>query len=163
MSQQGQIIGERKPPPTPRDIERNQPDNTRERDVDDTILDRWRKERPSKFRGGANALEAEQWIQHIEHVFSFLRPRAEDKVRLVIRQLEGNALEWWKGISFGRNLENVTWEDFVDLFTREYFPETVRWEKRTELDTLQQGGQNNFRVQNRISESSSVRTRDNDK
>ena len=65
-------------------------------------MSKWRKEKPQKFRGGADPLVAKRWLLHIEHVFDFLNPREEDKVRLVVRQFEDEALEWWRSVSLGK-------------------------------------------------------------
>ena len=102
-------------------------------------MSRWRKENPRKYTGSTDPVKTEQWLQHIEKLFSYLAPAKEDRVRLVVRQLEEDALEWWLSVSAGRDAQDYTWKEFMELFNKEYFPESVRWKKRTEFGELQQG------------------------
>ena len=108
---------------------------------DDVVANRFRKENPIRFGGGVEPEEAQRWIRHIEHVFSFVRPRDEDRVRLATRQLQGEALEWWQAVEddVDRDVQGLSWEDFLELFYEEFFPESVKWQKRGEFAQLQQG------------------------
>ena len=44
------------------------------------------------------------------------------RIRLAAFQLEGEAQVWWKWARTSRDLEAMTWAEFLELFIGKYFP-----------------------------------------
>ncbi|MQL83087.1 hypothetical protein Taro_015568 [Colocasia esculenta] len=69
--------------------------------------------------------------------------QAEPEVRLVVYQLKGAAHEWWRvqrQTHFqGQQLDQITWQWFLEIFHGEYFPDYARRERRDMFYELVQG------------------------
>ena len=61
------------------------------------------------------------------------------RIRLAAFQLEGESQVWWDWVKNSRNLEAMTWEEFLELFMGKYFPAPARHEKSWEFLELKQG------------------------
>ena len=61
------------------------------------------------------------------------------RIRLAAFQLEGEAQVWWKWARTFRDLEEMTWAKFQELFMGKYFPDTARHAKAQEFLELKQG------------------------
>ena len=55
------------------------------------------------------------------------------RIRLAAFQLEGESQVWWDWIKASRNLEAMTWEEFIELFMGKYFPAHARHAKAWEF------------------------------
>ena len=51
------------------------------------------------------------------------------KIRLAAFQLEGEFEIWWGWVKTSRDLEEMTWEEFHELFMSKYFSATGRHAK----------------------------------
>ena len=49
--------------------------------------------------------------------------------RLASFQLEDKSPVWWDWVKASRNLEEMTWDEFCELFMGKYFPASARNEK----------------------------------
>ncbi|MQL72692.1 hypothetical protein Taro_005035 [Colocasia esculenta] len=67
----------------------------------------------------------------------------EDQVRLAVYQLKGAAHEWWRvqrQTHFqGQRLDQISWQQFSEVFHGEYFPDYARRERRDQFHELVQG------------------------
>nr|GFB15498.1 hypothetical protein [Tanacetum cinerariifolium] len=61
-----------------------------------TWLDRFNKQKPHSFEKATAAVDAENWISHMEKIFDVMRCEDAFKARLAVYKFEGNALAWWK-------------------------------------------------------------------
>lgn len=59
-------------------------------------MEQFLKLNPSKFNGNGDPKVATLWVKELEKAFALLRCSEEDKVALVVYQLQGNASDWWK-------------------------------------------------------------------
>ena len=64
------------------------------------------------------------------------------RIRLAAFQLEGEAQVWWRWARTSRDLEAMTWTEFLELFMGKYFPDTTRHAKAQEFLELKQGTMN---------------------
>ena len=48
------------------------------------------------------------------------------RIRLVAFKLEGKSQVWWDWVKTSRDLETMTWGDFLELFTSKLFPPSTR-------------------------------------
>ena len=61
------------------------------------------------------------------------------RIRLAAFQLEGEAQVWWNWAKTSRDLEEMTWAEFQELFIGKYFLDTARRAKAQEFLELKQG------------------------
>ena len=61
------------------------------------------------------------------------------RIRLAAFQLEGEAQVWWNWAKTSRDLEEMTWAEFQQLFMDKYFLDTARHAEAQEFLKLKQG------------------------
>ena len=83
---------------------------------------------------------ADHWFMQVEKVLEAMDITSNTtRIRLAAFQLEGEAQVWWKWARTSRDLEAMTWAEFLELFMGKYFPETARHAKAQEFLELKQG------------------------
>ncbi|MBM1124203.1 retrotransposon gag domain-containing protein, partial [Klebsiella pneumoniae] len=94
---------------------------------------------PPTYKADSEPIEAEQWLTRVEKIFKAIRLR-DDALRIETATfyLHGEAGEWWKSYEEMNEDEEISWEDFKDLFLDEFFPDTLRERKREEFVNLTQ-------------------------
>ena len=60
------------------------------------------------------------------------------QVEFATYPLQGEADFWWDSVKLMRDVRNLTWEEFVNLFHNHYFREIVKDTKMEEFVQLQQ-------------------------
>ena len=55
------------------------------------------------------------------------------RIGLAAFQLEGESQVWWDWVKALRNLEEMTWEEFYELFMDKYFPASAQHTKAREF------------------------------
>ena len=103
------------------------------------VYERFRKQSPPTFDGGADPTEAEQWMDMIKIVLDFMGLVGNDRVRCATYTFRKDARTWWNVITQTRDIADMTWEEFVRLFNEKYYNEAVRQTKAEEFITLTQG------------------------
>ncbi|XP_038990388.1 uncharacterized protein LOC120113321 [Phoenix dactylifera] len=108
----------------------------------DSCYERFQRLNPPMFDGGADYLAAETWIREIEEMFDALQFPEDVKIRLAIPMLKGNAKFWWTAMkaTFEGDDEQLTWDEFKDIFYDQYFPKSVRLSMENEFLSLRQSG-----------------------
>ena len=61
------------------------------------------------------------------------------KIRLAAFQLYSESQVWWDWVKTSRDLEEMIWAEFHELFMSKYFPATARHSKAREFLKLKQG------------------------
>ena len=102
------------------------------------IYERFRKQHPIDFVGGADPYIAEEWIKSLEVIFEYMRLSDEDKVSCAVYMLKMGARNWWETIRVTPAAQNLTWDDFKELFYHKYFNSTARATKVEEFLRLRQ-------------------------
>ena len=83
---------------------------------------------------------ADHWFMQIEKVLEAMEITSDaTRIRLAAFQLEGEVQVWWKWARTSRDLGEMTWAEFQDMFMGKYFPDTARHAKSQEFLDLKQG------------------------
>ena len=83
---------------------------------------------------------ADHWFMQIENVLEAMEITSDTtRIRLAAFQLEGEARVWWRWVRTSRDLKEMTWAEFHDLFMDKYFPDIARHVKAQEFLELRQG------------------------
>ena len=103
-------------------------------------LQRFRAHHPSTFTGGEDPMVADHWFRQIEKVLKAMDITSDvARIKLVVFQLEGESQVWWDWVKTSRDLEELTWAEFDELFMGKYFSTTTRYAKAQEFLELKQG------------------------
>ncbi|MQL81657.1 hypothetical protein Taro_014123, partial [Colocasia esculenta] len=106
------------------------------------LLERFLHLRPPMFFGDYDPYKAESWTHEMERTFETMECAEEDQVRLVVYQLKKVAHELWRvqrQTHFqGQRLDQITWQQFLEVFHSEYFPDYARRERRDQFHELVQ-------------------------
>ena len=74
-------------------------------------------------------IKAENWINNMETTFRAMQVPHRHKTRLATIMLEDEAYHWWrteeKTRFVARDINSITWSEFVAAFNEQYFPEPV--------------------------------------
>ncbi|PWA56949.1 zinc finger, CCHC-type, Retrotransposon gag domain protein [Artemisia annua] len=80
---------------------------------------------PPIFMGSLDPLKSSRWISDIEGAFRTSRCAEEDKVNFATNYLRERAKIWWEGKANEKGSawrEACTWEQFKEVFVKEYAP-----------------------------------------
>ena len=103
-------------------------------------LQRFRAHHPPIFTGGEDPMVADHWFMQVKKVLEAMEITSDTtRIRLAVFQLEGEAQVWWNWVKTSRDLEEMTWTGFQELFMGKYFPDTARHAKAQEFLELKQG------------------------
>ncbi|XP_073121871.1 uncharacterized protein [Henckelia pumila] len=94
---------------------------------------------PSEFKGGADPIVAEEWIQSLETIFEFMQFTNADHVRCAIFMFRDDTRVWCNGAKSAVNLITLTWNGFKDVFYGKYFTACTRNRVSREFLELLQG------------------------
>ncbi|GKU88330.1 hypothetical protein SLEP1_g2611 [Rubroshorea leprosula] len=105
-----------------------------------TLVKQFQNMNPPSFKGVPDLDVAESWVKKLEKMFKLLKCTNEQKVKLVVFTLEGEADDWWIAAQdgFSKKGEEVTWDKFVQAFYRKYFSTAVLERKELEFMNLKQ-------------------------
>ncbi|XP_043710473.1 uncharacterized protein LOC122659426 [Telopea speciosissima] len=106
------------------------------------MMEKFKKLHPPSFsKVESDLLQPERWISALEKAFEVLECTNTQKLICVGYQLRDEAAAWWK--STRPNLEaphpDPTWDQFKEVFFRNYFPESLKDRKEAEFSALTQG------------------------
>ena len=96
---------------------------------------------PPSFKGGGDPMVADHWLWQVEKVLEAMGITSDaTRIRLATFKLEGESQIWWDWAKVSRDLETMTWGDFLELFMSKFFPASTRHAKAREFLELRQGG-----------------------
>ncbi|XP_047342756.1 uncharacterized protein LOC124946233 [Impatiens glandulifera] len=78
------------------------------------------------FRGSTDPLEAEEWLQSMETIFTFMQCSNSDQVKCASFMFKDDARIWWQGAKSTLDLDAATWEEFNAVFYGKYFTLSTR-------------------------------------
>ncbi|XP_028127580.1 uncharacterized protein LOC114324056 [Camellia sinensis] len=127
---------------------RNQP--KRENNKGELIV-KFQKIRPQAFSGEPNPYVAEAWIRQVKKILETLEIQNEqDQMSLASFLFDGEADFWWTMIKESRQVADLSWRQFEELFMEKYFPNSVRQEMIQEFLQLKQRGMTVTQYANRF-------------
>ncbi|XP_026415469.1 uncharacterized protein LOC113310869 [Papaver somniferum] len=91
------------------------------------------------FNGTEETIEAERWLMSMRKEFDAHLVVEEDRVCFAMYMFHGNADDWLNSEKRMRNVMDMSWEQFENLFLDKYFPPTTRYLKCAEFAVLKQG------------------------
>ncbi|XP_073151958.1 uncharacterized protein [Henckelia pumila] len=94
---------------------------------------------PQEFRGGADPLVAEEWVQSVETIFDYMQLTDADRVRCVIFMFRDDVRVWWQGARSAVDMTTLTWNGYKDVFYGKYFTISTRTRLAREFLELRQG------------------------
>lgn len=103
------------------------------------LYERLRKQNPPTFEGSTNPLEAEEWLRSMEAILDFMRLNDQEKISCATFMFKKNARYWWDVIKRTKNLRELTWNQFVEIFNKKYYNATIIAGKINEFNIIQQG------------------------
>ncbi|XP_022869401.1 uncharacterized protein LOC111388821 [Olea europaea var. sylvestris] len=107
-----------------------------------SVVEQFRRYKPSTFDDNSEPLVVEEWIRGLEHIFRHIACMDAQKVLCAEFMLIGAAGHWWESVSRTRTEEqqrNLTWEQFKDEVMAKYFPQALRDFNESEFLQLRQG------------------------
>ncbi|XP_062093562.1 uncharacterized protein LOC133799576 [Humulus lupulus] len=97
-----------------------------------------RKQAPPTFEEKADPMVAEDWLRLVEAIFDHMELNDRQRVSCAVYLLKMDARIWWDVIKQTRDLNTMTWAEFVQAF-RKYYSSTMLATKVDEFVTLVQG------------------------
>ncbi|XP_011071700.1 uncharacterized protein LOC105157096 [Sesamum indicum] len=98
-----------------------------------------RRQGPKVFADTIDPAQAEEWLRNIERVLDRIECTSEQKLRYAVSLLEKDALDWWEIVPGSKNQPvNLTWNNFIKIFTDKYTPSVYRNRKKVEFLELKQ-------------------------
>jgi hypothetical protein len=88
--------------------------------------------------GATDDATAKAWLENMAIFFAVRNYTSNMKVRMVVFQLKGSALLWWKTLLLQLNMvvEDVSWELFEEWFQERYLYEKFIERQLNEFNTL---------------------------
>jgi hypothetical protein len=95
-----------------------------------------------KFTGATDGSAAEAWLANMAMCFALRDYNSNMEVHMVVFQLKGITLLWWKMLLPQLNMvvEDVSWELFEERFWERYLSEELIEHQLNEFKALRQGG-----------------------
>ena len=81
--------------------------------------------KPPSFEGSTNPLDVEESLSTIETILDFMELNDEEKIICVAYVLKKEARYWWEVVKTRRNIQEMTWADFVYEFNKKFFNPTT--------------------------------------
>ena len=114
-------------------------------DYDKFNKEKFIKNGAKEFIGGVDPIMAENWINNMETTFRAMQVPHRHITRLSTTMLQDEAYHWWQSMDktafIRRDINSVTWSEFVTAFNEQYFPEPVIQQKALEFNNLNQGSE----------------------
>lgn len=102
------------------------------------LYEMFRKSGATEFQGKEDAIQADEWLEHIGDVFETVICDNKQCVVLPASMLRGDAKVWWKSMRDSyKVMPNATiWETFQEWFRRKFIPDHVYRKKEEEFVAL---------------------------
>lgn len=95
------------------------------------------EQRPPTYDGTVEPVKLENWIMQITKLLGVIRCPENMKVQLASFYFNGPADIWWQSV---QNVHaNATWEQFLTVIRRQFYPVALQRRKKSEFMKLEQG------------------------
>ncbi|XP_062114818.1 uncharacterized protein LOC133827725 [Humulus lupulus] len=98
-----------------------------------------KQQAPPTFEGKADPMVAEDWLRSFEAIFDHLELNDHQRVSCAVYLLKMDARIWWDVMKQTRDLNTMTWAEFVQAFSKKYYNLVVLATKVDDFVTLVQG------------------------
>ncbi|KAL5560227.1 hypothetical protein UlMin_036438 [Ulmus minor] len=96
--------------------------------------------KPKEFEGSSNPLDAEEWLSSIQLIMKFMELNDKERVFCASFMFKREARYWWDSVKARRDVNAMTWAEFVEEFNRKFFNPTAMSVQQMEFLTLKQDG-----------------------
>ncbi|XP_062118249.1 uncharacterized protein LOC133831855 [Humulus lupulus] len=103
------------------------------------VYERFRKQAPHSFKGKVDPMGAKDWLKLVEAIFDHMELNNHQRISCATHLLKLDARIWWDVVKHTRDLNTMTWADFVQEFGKKYYSTTVLETRGDEFVTLVQG------------------------
>ena len=79
----------------------------------------------AQFAKSTDPLEAKEWISSIETILDFMQLSDRERVACASYIVKKDAHHWWETIKLRRNVDTMTWAEFVGEFNQKYYNPTA--------------------------------------
>ncbi|XP_047313623.1 uncharacterized protein LOC124917180 [Impatiens glandulifera] len=95
--------------------------------------------KPAEFKGSSDPIVSEEWVQAMETIFELMQISEVERVRCTTFMLRDDARIWWQGAKAALDLNNISWEEFKEVFYGKYFTLSTRNKLAQEFLEIKQG------------------------
>ena len=95
---------------------------------------------PKEFEGSNNPLDAEEWLSSVQLIMEFMELNDRERVICASFMFKREARYWWDSVKARRDVNAMTWAEFVEEFNRKFFNPTAMSAQQTEFLALKQDG-----------------------
>ncbi|KAL5540269.1 hypothetical protein UlMin_046310 [Ulmus minor] len=100
---------------------------------------RFGKMKPAEFVGSTDPLEAEEWINSLEMIFDFMQLNDQERVACASYMLRKGARHWWSTVKLTRDVNIMSWADFMEEFNQKYYNSAILRVQEDEFLSMKQG------------------------
>ncbi|XP_026383586.1 uncharacterized protein LOC113279094 [Papaver somniferum] len=102
------------------------------------VMDEFHKYKPAPFKDSPNPLDAEKWLLEMEKRMKLLEVEDRLRVKIATYYLQDAAGHWWTMTKTKEGIQNLTWNEFKELFLQMFFPVALKNAKILEFIQLDQ-------------------------
>ncbi|KAL5556113.1 hypothetical protein UlMin_038349 [Ulmus minor] len=103
------------------------------------LYERFRRMKPDEFEGSSDPLVAEEWISSIQTILDFMHLNEREKVLCATYVLKKDARYWWETVKMRRNVQDMTWDEFIVEFNQKYYNRMAMRAQQNEFINIKQG------------------------
>ncbi|KAL5538128.1 hypothetical protein UlMin_046157 [Ulmus minor] len=103
------------------------------------LYERFRRMKPDEFEGSSNPLVAEEWLSSIQTILDFMHLNEREKVLCATYVLKKDARYWWETVKMRRNVQDMTWDEFIAEFNQKYYNRMAMRAQQNEFINIKQG------------------------
>ena len=103
------------------------------------LYEKFRRAHAPEFEGSSDPLVADEWISSIQVILDFMNLTDQEKVRCASFNLKKDARYWWETVALRRNVDVMTWAEFVEEFNTKFFNMRAMSAQQRDFNNLKQG------------------------
>lgn len=92
-----------------------------------------------EFHGSTDPIEADNWLTDVQVDLNLMRLNDQEKVLCASYMLKKEARRWWQTVELKRNVDEMTWQDFIEEFKERYFNLDNMAAQKDEFNNFRQG------------------------
>ena len=89
------------------------------------LYQRFSNMKPKEFEGSSNPLDAEEWLSSVQLIMEFMELNDRERVFCASFMFKREARYWWDSAKARRDVNAMTWAEFVEEFNGKFFNPTA--------------------------------------
>ena len=94
--------------------------------------------KPPRFEGSTNPLDAKEWLNTMETILDVMELKDDEKIICTAYVLRKETHYWWEAVKTRRNVQEMSWADFVYQFNKKFFNPSALSAQQTEFLNFKQ-------------------------